>query len=98
MNKFEKTILRCIKEAEKELDRRKKGQPGDGTEEEINDVIIPELNELLLLCKNKQFPEQKSRYLNSFACAFTVWCWNIRTPSKLFSLLGKVDDMYKNVK
>lgn len=97
VSQLKKHILVCIEEAEKELKRRKNGELGDGTEEEIRDVIIPELNEILLLLEKNQLPEQNKRYLNSFACAFTVWGWDIRTPSKLFSLLRDINDMYGNI-
>ena len=87
MDEFKEKILRAIRICNKELENRTKGVPGECTEEQINNIILPELKQLLEIINNNQIPKKKQRYLNSFAYAFTVWGWNMQEPTEIFVIL-----------
>lgn len=97
MDKFKKKILRTIELCSNELQYRKEGILGESTEEQLEKVILPELHRLLKLIDNNQLPSKQQRYLNSFASAFTVWGWNMQTPTEIFVLLTELNNEYKNL-
>lgn len=80
-----------------ELEKRRKGLPGEGTVEQLEEIILPELYRLQKDVSAKRFPPKESRYIYSFACAFTVWGWNMQKPSELFILLKELNDDYKKI-
>lgn len=98
MDKFREKILRAIKLCNEELENRKKGVLGESTEEQLKNVILPELTQLLTMLNSNQLPAKEQRYLNSFANAFTVWGWNMQEPTEIFVLLKELNNEYKNIK
>lgn len=68
---------------------------GESTEEQLKDIILPELTQLLTMLNSNQLPEKGHRYLNSFANAFTVWGWNMQEPTEIFVLLTELNNEYK---
>lgn len=44
-----------------------------------------------------QLPPKGERYLNSFACAFTIWGWDMQKPTEIFILLTELNNEYKNL-
>ncbi|MDE6021166.1 MAG: hypothetical protein K2H01_09270 [Ruminococcus sp.] len=98
MNKFKEKILRAIKLCNEELVNRKNGVFGESTEEQLKNIILPELTQLLTMLNSNQLPAKEQRYLNSFANAFTVWGWNMQEPTEIFVLLTELNNEYKNLK
>lgn len=98
MDKFKEKILRAIKLCNEELENRKNGVLGESTEEQLKNIILPELTQLLTMLNSNQLPAKKQRYLNSFANAFTVWGWNMQEPTEIFVLLTELNNEYKNIK
>lgn len=98
MDKFKEKILRAIKLCNEELENRKNGVLGESTEEQLKNIILPELTQLLTMLNNNQLPAKEQRYLNSFANAFTVWGWNMQEPTEIFVLLTELNNEYKNIK
>lgn len=98
MDKFKEKILRAIELCNEELVNRKNGVLGESTEEQLKDIILPELTQLLTMLNSNQLPAKEDRYLNSFANAFTVWGWNMQEPTEIFVLLTELNNEYKNVK
>lgn len=94
---FKEKILRTIELCSNELRYRKEGILGESTEEQLEKTILPELNQLLELIDNNQLPSKQHRYLNSFANAFTVWGWNMQTPTEIFVLLTELNNEYKEL-
>lgn len=97
MDIFHKKLLKTIEICEEELRNRKNGLLGESTEEELEKTILPELFQLLERVNSKQFPPKSQRYLNSFACAFTIWGWNMQKPTELFILLTELNNDYKKI-
>ena len=97
MDKFKEKILRTIELCNNELQYRKEGILGESTEEQLEKTILPELHQLLELTNNNQLPSRQQRYLNSFANAFTVWGWNMQTPTEIFVLITELNNEYKNL-
>jgi len=95
---FRNDIDICKSLFEQELKNRKKGKEGESSIEQIENIILPELNQLLEIIDNDQLPPQSERYLLSFANAFKVWGWNMQQPTELFVQLVKLDDAYKKLK
>ncbi len=98
MDKFKEKILRVIKLCKEELENRKNGVFGESTEDQLKNIILPELTQLLTMLNSNQIPVKEQRYLNSFANAFTVWGWNMQEPTELFVLLTELNNEYKNIK
>ncbi|MEN6312660.1 MAG: hypothetical protein ABFD25_00270 [Clostridiaceae bacterium] len=94
---FRNNIGICISLCEQELQNRKKGIKGESSIEQIEDTILPELNQLLKKIDYGQLPPKPERYLLSFANAFKVWGWNMQQPTELFVQLVKLDDAYKKI-
>lgn len=97
MDDFKNNLLEAITLCNVELTNRKNGINGESTIDQLEKIIIPELNKLLNIINNNQLPPKEERYLNSFANAFTVWGWNMQTPTELFILLVKLNNTYKNL-
>lgn len=97
MEDFKEKLLRAIKLCNIELANRKSGINGESTEEQLEGIIIPELNQVLDKIKNNHLPPKGERYLNSFANAFTVWGWNMQTPTEIFALLAELNNTYKSL-
>lgn len=95
---FRNDIDICKSLFEQELKKRKKGKEGESSIEQIENIILPELNQLLEIIDKDQLPPKSERYLLSFANAFKVWGWNMQQPTELFVQLVKLDDAYKKLK
>lgn len=97
MDKFREKLLKTIHICKDELQNRRNGTLGESTENQLEDIILPELYQLLENVNNQQFPAKQDRYLNSFANAFTVWGWNMQKPTELFVLLTELNNDYKKL-
>lgn len=97
IERFRDKLIKAISLCNEELANRKNGVLGEGTEGQIEKIILPELQRVLEEITNKQFPAKEQRYLYSFANAFTVWGWNMQEPSELFVLLTELNSEYKNI-
>lgn len=98
MIEFKKEIIKCVELCEAELNNRLNGIEGESSIDQIENMILPELNQLIIKIDRGQLPPLSERYLLSFANAFKVWGWNMQYPTKLFSQLLKLNDIYKNYK
>ena len=96
MNKFKNKLTKAIMLCEVERGNREKGIYGESSIEQLG-MIITELNQLLNLVEKGNLPMCSKRFLNSFANAFTVWGWNMQSPTELFVLLTEINNEYKNL-
>ena len=94
---FRKKVELAYTIAVQELENRKRGIDGESTEAELEQVIIPEMQELMVIVDRKQLPPKEKRYLKSFANAFRVWDWDMNHPTQLFMLLSELNSEYKNI-
>ena len=97
MNMFQRKILKTIELCNIELQNRKEEILGESTEEQLEGTILPELYHLLELINDNKLPVKEQRYLDSFANAFTVWGWNMQTPTEIFILLTELNSDYKKL-
>ena len=97
MSDFRKDVLKCKEMCFEELQKRERGIEGESTTEQLKTVILPELDELLIIFDKKNFPPSQERFLNSFANAFTTWGWSMQNPTELFLMLNKLNDEYKEL-
>lgn len=97
IDNFKDNLLNAISICNIELANRKNGINGESTVEQLEEIIIPELNQILCMINSNQLPAKEERYLNSFANAFKVWGWNMQTPSDIFILLVQLNNAYKNL-
>ncbi len=92
-----KKIIKAINLCNEELANRKKGIEGESTIEQLEEVILPELEELLDRVNNHRYPAEIYRYILSFANAFKVWGWNMQEPTEIFELLADLNNEYKKL-
>ena len=96
-NIYKKDILYCLCLCEKEIEERKKGIQGESNLTQLEQIIIPELKQLMKIIDEGKLPPQTERYLLSFANAFTVWGWDMKNPTDLFLQLTKLNNNYKYI-
>lgn len=94
---FYNDILKCLEICDKVKRDRKNGIAGECNLEQLNNIILPELKELLIIVDKGNLPPQNDRYLLSFANAFKVWGWDINNPTELFICLIELNNNYKNI-
>lgn len=97
IDNFKNNLLNAIRICNLELANRKNGINGESTVEQLEEIIIPELNQILCMIDSNQLPSKEERYLKSFADAFKVWGWNMQMPSNIFVLLVKINNAYKDL-
>ena len=97
VEQFKQDILECIEFSGKELTNRKKGITGESTIDQIENTILPDLNDILKRINNNDLPSLRDRYLMSFAYAFKVWGWNMQNPTELYVKLSRLNENYKNI-
>jgi len=97
MKNFKRKILKTIELCNTELRNRKEGILGESTKEQLEEIILPELYQVLEQIDHNQLPSMTNRYLNSFANAFSVWGWNMQNPTEIFVLLTELDNEYKEL-
>ncbi len=64
---FKEKIIKAINLCNEELANRKKGIEGESTIEQLEELILPELEELLERVNNHRYPAEIYRYILSFA-------------------------------
>ena len=92
--KLRDDLMKAIKIFEDELADRKNGIPGEGTEEQLEKEIIPELKRILACVNNYDIPEKSQRYFHSLENARAIWGWNMRNPTEICKLLIELDERY----
>ena len=95
INHFQEDIEYCIKQCKFEINNRKKGIKGESSLIQLEQFILPELNQLIEKIETNNLPPKSERYLISFANAFTVWGWNMKKPTELFLQLTKLNNDYQ---
>ena len=93
-NEFREEVLACIGLFENELAKRKRGISGESTITQIEGTILPELRRVAKEVGAGSLPSGQGRYLESFACAFRVWGWDMQNPTPLFLRLTELNDKY----
>ena len=96
-NKFRDDVKNLIKICTLEVQHRKAGIKGESTIEQIENAILPELNQLLTKIDNNQLPPLSERYLLSFANAFKVWGWDMNQPTEIFVKLANINNNYSKI-
>lgn len=69
---------------------------GEATKAQIEEVILPEMDELKSALDGNQLPTE--RHLVSFWSAFKCWDWNMRNASRLYTALLELDMVYRDYK
>ncbi len=96
--KLQNDISRALKLCETELTDRRNGIPGESTEEQLEEVVIPELKRILCqLTSDQEFPEKEQRVLRFLSDARVYWGWDTRNPTELFMLLTEVNEEYNQL-
>ena len=97
-NDFRNDLMDCIKIVERELSLRRSGVSGESTSRQLQEVILPELNELVdKIDKDEELPPKEKRFLISFAYAFKDWGWNMQQPTDLYVKLTLLDNEYRRI-
>ncbi|MCL2862079.1 MAG: hypothetical protein FWE22_06685 [Firmicutes bacterium] len=95
---FKCDLEKLISICEKELKNRKYGINGDGTIQQIENVILPELYDWIKKVETNNMPPKNERW---FACAAHVlqWGldWNMKNPSEMMLMIGEVDTKFCNL-
>ncbi len=94
---FKRKLDECIALAEKELLERMNKNFGESTEEQLKEVIIPELDKLKKQLENGELKVKCSGYLQSFAYAFKDWCWDMQNPTELYRCITALNELYKEI-
>ena len=96
-NEFRDDVKNLIKVCTIEVQHRKTGINGESTIEQLENTILPELNQLLTKVDNNQLPPLSGRYLLSFANAFKVWGWDMNQPTEIFVKLADINNNYSKI-
>ena len=62
MNEFIKDVLECKEISLNELNQRRSGIEGESTIEQIENVIVPELEEIIRMINESKLPPKEERY------------------------------------
>ena len=93
---FKEKVERALDISRDELRRRKNDMPGESTVEQLEEIIIPELEKLLVM-DYSDLPPANKRFLLSYAYAFRVWEWSLLNPTRLYDLLSELNKEYKEL-
>jgi len=93
---FKEKVERALDISRDELRRRKNDMPGESTVEQLEEIIIPELEKLLVM-DYSDLPPANKRFLLSYAYAFRVWEWSLLNPTRLYDLLLELNEEYKKL-
>lgn len=97
ITKLRDDLMEALKIFEAELADRKKGIPGESTEEQLEKIIIPELKRVLAKVNNTEIPDKEHRCLRSLTDASTLWGWNMENPTEICKLLIKLNEQYNQL-
>lgn len=95
--KLQNDVSKALKLCEAELANRRNGIPGESTEEQLKEVVIPELQQILSQIADSEFPEKEKRTLHFLSDARVYWGWNTWNPTELFALLIEVNEEYNQL-
>lgn len=96
--KLQSDISKALKLCENELANRKNGIAGESTVEQLEEVVIPELKQVLYrITSDDGLPAKEQRTLRFLSDARVYWAWNTRNPTELFALLLEVNDEYSQL-
>lgn len=96
MDELREKVMKALEISRRTLADRKKDIEGEATIYQLENYIIPELNEILdKISKCEKF---EHNYLLSFAYAFKVWCWNMQKPTDLYLLLLEINNSIEKLK
>lgn len=95
--KFRDDVKDLIKMCTLEVQHRKAGINGESTIEQLENTILPELDQLLTKIDHNQLPPLSERYLLSFANAFKVWGWDMNKPTEIFVKLTNINNNYSKI-
>lgn len=93
--KFRFLVNKCIKLCEGKIKNEQKND--ECTSEQIRSVILPEMMKLKSIGKSTDLPSADKRFIDSYACAFKTWGWDMKNPSALFRIIAKINDEYKKL-
>ena len=94
---FLRTMQAAVRLCQVEIEKRNQGIPGEGTAEELENVVLPELLSLLENVQVRRLPPRDQRRLDSLVCARTVWGWNLEEPSAVLTALEAAEQAYRNL-
>lgn len=86
-----KKIEVCVELCKEE---QQAGYLGEATKAQVEEVILPEMDELKKRIESNQLPTE--RHLVSFWSAFKCWDWDMRNASRLYISLLELDKAYRD--
>jgi hypothetical protein len=95
LNDFKKDIEKILSVCKEDKDEILKGNKRQATIEQIEETIIPEMNQLLIMIESKKIPPKDKRWIESAAYITRGWNWDIRSEDKLNILLPELDNKYR---
>lgn len=95
--KFREEVMNLIDICILEIQHKKAGINGESTIEQLQNIVLPELNELIIKIDNNELPPSLDLYLLSFANAFKVWGWDMNNPTKIFTKLSYINNHYLKI-
>ncbi len=99
INKLKEDVKLCLELSKLELQNRKNGIEGESTIDQLEEVIIPDLTNLLTILDNKNSIPQKrvDRYSLAYGNAFRMWDWSMENPTELYKRLAHIHHDYQDV-
>ncbi|MCL2136991.1 MAG: hypothetical protein FWH40_05670 [Coriobacteriia bacterium] len=91
---FKRDIEEVLVACQEEIQAIQSGEKRDATVWQIEEYIIPEMEDLLEKIKTGSLPEKKSRYISAAQQIMKNWSWDIRSDEKLTDLIGWLDTNY----
>lgn len=98
IDKLKKEILEGIELSRRELKNRKNGIEGESTIEQLEKVIIPDLEDILLKLDNKIIPKKRvDRYSLAYGNALKMWDWDMERATELYKKLTDIHHDYQDL-
>ncbi len=94
VTEFKKKAEKALSLCNEELFLRKHNMSGEGTIEQFEDIIIPELEALLNL-DLQNLPPKEERCILSYENAIRKWHWSMENTTTIFDLLEELYYEYK---
>ena len=92
---MKKDINQILALCKMELNKISNGEYTEATKEQIENHIIPEMEQLIDVLRLDKIPPKGERWLLSVAYITRGWNWNINNCSELAGSLALLDNKYR---
>jgi hypothetical protein len=92
-----KLLQECISECNDELQRTKNSIHDEIYRGQIQQVVLPELHQIIEYIKNNQLASKGNKYLLSFGYALKVWNWDMWKPMRLYLQLLAIHNILEKL-